>query len=100
MSRCATCKYLKGIYSYDEKGLCTEAICTANKDCYVKVDRLSRCDNFAECEDYEHYDPKLVEDHSDVEIRKYDWNEGQYDNDCCECGYFYTTTISFPGGKC
>ena len=100
MSRCATCKYLKGIYSYDENGLCTEAICTANKDCYVKIDRLSKCDDFAECEDYEHYDPKLVEDHSDVEIRKYDWNEGQYDTDCCECGYFYATTMSYPSGEC
>ena len=28
-SKCATCKHLKGIYSYDENGLCIEAICTA-----------------------------------------------------------------------
>ena len=42
----------------------------------------------------------MVEDHSDGERRKYDWDEGQYDNDCCECGYFYATTMSYPSGKC
>ena len=97
-SICATCKHLHAIYSYNKGGLCFGCICTANENCWVNIDRLYNNNKFIECEDYEHYDKKLIEDHSDVKIEKYDYEDDEVD--CVNCGYFCTKPMIYPSGKC